>query len=156
MGVDENLWRHDSASGDWTQLTPPEPPIIDTRFGFVDAIALDPSDVPWPAMVLCGASCYGKTALYRVKDGDWMQMAEVKEFGGSLSPQKFVSDETGGCWLLWAGSLYRVAEGGTEPVPGLGLVSDILVDTTEGLWLVARDRGQDVLWTIDVEPATEP
>ncbi len=156
MGVDERLWRYDSTSGDWTQLTPPESPIIDMRFGFVDAIAVGPSRVPWPAMVLCGASCYGKTALYRVEDGDWMQMAEVKEFGGNLSPYKFVSNEAGGGWLLWAGSLYRVAEGRTEPVPGLGLVSDILVDTAGRLWLVARDQGQDVLWTLDMEPATEP
>ncbi len=153
MGVEENLWRYDPASGEWTKLKPPTPPVDAMRFGFADAIALDSSGDPWPAMVLCGgASCYGSIVLYRVRDGAWMQIGEPLEYGGGLPPPYLASDAAGTRWLLWAGSLHRVTEEGiSEPVPGLGLGHQLVVDAAGRSWLVARHQGQDMLWIRDAE-----
>jgi hypothetical protein len=150
MGVDHRLWRYDPASDGWGELAPPEPPVEGMRFGFVHALTLDRSDDPWPAMVLCGgASCYGKIVLYQIRGVEWAQIGEVMEFGGGLPPHELVSDGAGTRWLLWTGSLYRVSEGLSGPVRGLGLIHDIAVDGAGRLWLVAEQRGRDVLWTLD-------
>lgn len=151
MGVDDSLWRYEPAFGKWTEFAPPEPPVEWTRFGFAHAIALDSSDDPWPAMVLCGASCYGKIVLYRVQDGAWTQIGEALEFGGFLPPHELVVDATGTRWLFWAGSVYRVGEGMSEPVPGLGFVRHIAVGAAGRVWFVLRHEGRDVLWTLNTE-----
>lgn len=149
MGVDDRLWRYEPAFGEWTEFAPPEPPVDWTRFGFAHAIALDPSNDPWPAMVLCGASCYGKIVLYRVQDGAWTQIGEALEFGGFLPPHEVVVDATGTRWLFWAGSVYRVGEGVLEPVPGLGFVRHIVVGAAGRVWFVVRHEGRDVLRTLN-------
>jgi len=151
MGVDDSLWRYEPAFGEWTEFAPPEPPVEWMRFGFAHAIALDSSDDPWPAMVLCGASCYGKIVLYRVQDGAWTQIGEALEFGGFLPPHELVVDATGTRWLFWAGSVYRVGEGVSEPVPGLGFVRHIVVGAAGRVWFVVRHEGRDVLWTLNTE-----
>jgi hypothetical protein len=158
MGVEENLWRYDAASGEWTKLAPPTPPVDGMRFGFADAIALGPSPDPWLAMVLCGgASCYGKTVLYHVHNGAWMQIGEALEYSEALPPLELASDAAGTRWLLWTGSLHRVAEEGVlEPMPGLGLGHQLLVDTTGRLWLAARRHGRAVLWIRDAKIGQEP
>lgn len=121
VSLGDSLWRYEPAFGEWTEFAPPEPPVDWTRFGFAHEIALDSSDDPWPAMVLCGASCYGKIVLYRIQDGAWTQIGEALEFGGFLPPHELVVDATGTRWLFWAGSVYRVGEGVSEPVPAWAL-----------------------------------
>ena len=148
LGVDEILWRYDPASGNWTQFTPPEPPVEWTRFGFAHAIALDQSDDPWPAMVLCGASCYGKIVLYHIHDGVWIQIGEALEFYGVEPPHQLVTGADGQLWLFWEGGIYRVAGDVIEPVTNL-YVQFVAVDATGRVWFVARDGGRDVLWVLN-------
>ncbi len=148
LGVDEILWRYDPASGNWTQFTPPEPPIAWTRFGFAYAIVLDQSDDPWPAMVLCGASCYGKVVLYHIHDGVWTQIGEAQEFYGVLPPHQLVTGAAGQLWLFWEGGIYRIAGNVAEPETNL-YVQSVAVDATGQVWFVARDEGRDTLWAFD-------
>jgi len=147
LGVDEILWRYDPASGNWTQFTPPEPPIAWTRFGFAHAIVLDQSDDPWPAMVLCGASCYGKVVLYHIHDGVWTQIGEAQEFYG-VSPHQLVAGAAGQLWLFWEGGVYRITGDVAETVTDL-YIQSVTVDATGQVWLVARDEGRDVLWAFN-------
>jgi ligand-binding sensor domain-containing protein len=150
MAVDERVWRYTPTSGTWTELAPPEPPMADVRFGFVQAMALDPSGDPWPAMVLCGgASCYGSIALYHVEDGTWVRMGEPLDFGGGLPPHRLIPDTRGVRWIIWAGSLHRVAgEALSEPVTDLGLIRHAVVDDAGRAWFVAPFEGREMLWTL--------
>jgi len=152
MAVDETLWRYDPTYGNWIPFTPPKPPVAWTRFGFAHAIALDPSDNPWPAMVLCGASCYGKIVLYHIHDGIWSQIGEAREYYGVLPPHQLVTVASGQLWLFWEEGVYRIAGNLAEPVTNL-YVKSVTVDAAGQVWLVARDEGQDVLWVVNT--ATE-
>lgn len=150
LGVDETLWRYDPASGNWTQFTPPEPPVEWTRFGFAHAIALDPSNDPWPAMVLCGASCYGKIVLYHIHDGVWTQIGEALEFYGVEPPHQFVTDAAGTGWLFWSGAIYRAA--GDVPELAAHLYArSVAVDATGRVWFMAEREGREVFWTLNTE-----
>jgi ligand-binding sensor domain-containing protein len=143
LGVDENLWRYEPASGNWTQFAPPEPPIDGTRFGFADTIACDPSGDPWPAMVLCGgASCYGNIALYHVHDGAWTQIGEVAEFEDAPYSLAFAA---GASWLFWDGAVYRLRGDVPEPLADL-YIRSVAVDAAGRVWLVAQHEGQEWLW----------
>jgi len=148
VGLEDNLWRYDPVSGSWTQFTPPESPVAWTRFGFVNDVALDPADDPWPAMVLCGASCYGKIVLYHVHEEGWTQVGEVAEFYGAH--QRLVFDGTGTPWLFWGEDIYRIAGDTSEWVISL-YAQSIVVDATGRVWFVAWYEGRDVLWTLDTE-----
>ncbi len=148
LGVDEILWRYDPASGEWAEFAPPESPVAWTRFGFAYAIALDQSDDPWPAMVLCGASCYGKIVLYHIHDGVWTQIGEAEEFYGVEPPQQLVAGAAGQLWLFWEGGIYRIIGDVAEPMTNL-YVQSVAVDAAGRVWFVARDAGQDVLWAFN-------
>jgi hypothetical protein len=146
MGIDDRLWRYDPASGQWTELAPPESPVDALRFGFVHGIGLDRSDEPWPAMVLCGASCYGKIVPYHVHDGDWVQIGEALEYYGL--PYRLVTGPAGQTWLLCEGNVFRIVEDVPEPVTGT-YVQHVTVDVNGQAWFVASHEGQDTLWTIE-------
>lgn len=152
IALDNRLWRHSPDTGEWTDLPPPEPPIADMRFGFADALTLDPSGNVWPAMVLCGgASCYGSIVLYEVDGAEWTQIGEPLDFGGGIPAPQVLADGTGARWLSWAGSLYRLRDDVPESVPNLGFVRDIVVDGTGRVWLAVEDQGRSVLWAQSAE-----
>ncbi len=151
IGVEENVWRYDAMSGGWSRFVPPDPPIADMRFGFVHALALDPHDDAWPALVLCGgASCFGRIALYRIEDDVWTQIGDTADFGGGLPAHKLVPDGADAYWLFWVGSLYRVVGETAELVYGLGPVYHTVVDASGRVWFAAWYDGRDWLWTLDV------
>lgn len=148
LGVDDTLWRYIPDSGNWTQFTPPESPVEWTRFGFAHAIALDPSADPWPAMVLCGASCYGKIALYHIHDGVWTHTGAALEYYGVEPPHQFVTDAAGQLWLFWAGGIYQIPGDMAESVIDL-YIKSVTVDAAGQVWLVAWDAGRDFLGVIN-------
>ena len=151
LGVDEVLWGYVPTSGQWTEFAPPEPPVEWTRFGFVHAVALDPWGDPWPAMVLCGASCYGETVLYHLQDGTWRQLGEAADFLGGLPGHELVFDETGLRWVLWTGNVWSVVDDDLELIRSLDFVEDIARDAVGRVWFVARQRGETLLWTVDTD-----
>jgi hypothetical protein len=148
VGLDARLWHVAPDTGRWTELAPPEPPIEWTRFGFVHAIAVDPSGDPWPAMVLCGASCYGKIVTYHVSpDGAWTQIGEVQEYGG-LSPYRLVPGAPDEAWLLSDFGVYRIV-GDTPELMATLYIRAVAVDTAGRPWFVAWHQGRDALWTVN-------
>jgi hypothetical protein len=147
MGVEENLWRYDPASGAWTEFTPPEPP-IEGRFGFLDNLAVDPSGDPWPMIVICGgASCYGNIALYHVHGGVWNQVGDVEDYDLQWGP---VFDADGTPWVIWDGDVCRIVEDTLELMAPLYARSAI-TDNSDRIWFLAWYGGQDWLWTIDAD-----
>jgi hypothetical protein len=147
MGVEENLWRYDPASGAWTEFAPPEPP-IDGRFGFLDHLTVDPSGDPWPMIVICGgASCYGSIALYRVHDGAWTQVGGVAEYDGVQWGPIFEADGTP--WVFWdGGNVYRIVEDTPELMASL-YTRSVVTDGSGQVWFLAWHNGQNWLWTLD-------
>ena len=149
LGVDDTLWRHDPASGEWSEFAPPEPPIDWTRFGFVHNLTVDPSGDVWPMMVLCGASCYGKIVLYRVHDGVWIQIGDAAEYDSRQWGPAF--DAAGTPWVFWDnGSVYRIVDDAPELMASL-YTRSVVVDGSGQVWFLARHNGQDWLWTLDPE-----
>jgi streptogramin lyase len=145
-GVENSLWRYDPASDTWEEFTPPESPIADMRFGFVNSIAIDPDDSLWSILVLCGgASCFGNSVLYHLQDGTWNQIGEVSEFDyGYWGP---LFDVEGTSWVFWMGGIYRIQGDTPELVsPLAGRLGT--VDGSGKLWLVAPYEGQDALWVL--------
>jgi len=145
LGMEDTLWRHDPASGEWTKFAPPEPPIDWTRFGFVNYLTVDPSGDPWLMMVLCGASCYGKIVLYHVHDGAWTQIGKVVEFEVVPYSLVFTADAS---WLFWDRVVYRLKGDVPEPVADL-YVQSVAVDTSGRVWFLAKHEDQDWLWALD-------
>jgi hypothetical protein len=149
LGAEGSLWRYEPVSGDWTSFTPPEPPIEGMRFGFAHAISFDPPNDPWPALVLCGgASCYGRIALYHIRDNAWTLIGEPIDFGGALPPHRLVTNASGTSWLFRSGALYRLAGDVLEPIPDLYVRSEA-VDANGRIWFVAWHDGQETLWTLE-------
>jgi hypothetical protein len=146
LGVEENLWRYDPASGAWTEFAPPEPP-IEGRFGFLDSLTVDPSGDPWPMIVICGgASCYGNIALYHVHDGTWTQIGDVVEYDRQWGPF-FGADGTP--WVFWDGGVYRIVEDTPELMASL-YVRSVVTDGSGRVWFLAWYEGRDWLWTLDI------
>jgi hypothetical protein len=150
MGVEEDLWRYDPASGAWTEFEPPESPVEGMRFGFLDNLRVDPSGDPWPMIVLCGgASCYGSIALYRVHDGTWTQIGDVAEYDGVQWGPIFDTDGTP--WIFWdGGNVYRIIDDTPELMASLYTRSAVM-DGSGRVWFLAWHNGQDWLWTLDIE-----
>ena len=146
VGVEENLWRYDPASGAWAEFAPPEPP-IDGRFGFLNSLAVDPSGDPWPMIVICGgASCYGNIALYHVHDGAWTQIGGVAEYDLQWGPF-FGADGTP--WVFWDGGVYRIAEDTPELMVPL-YARSVVKDGSGQVWFLAWYEGRDWLWMLDI------
>jgi hypothetical protein len=144
VGVENSLWRYDPASDTWEEFAPPESPIAEMRFGFVNSIAVDPDDSVWPILVLCGgASCFGNSVLYHLQDGSWNQIGEASEFDyGYWGP---LFDAAGTPWIFWTGGIYRISGDTPELVsPLAGRLGTI--DSSGKLWLLAPYEGQDALW----------
>ena len=147
LGVEENLWRYDPASGAWTEFAPPEPP-IEGRFGFLHNLAVDPSGDPWPMIVICGgASCYGSVALYCVHDGMWNQIGGVAEYDGTQWGPLFGADGTP--WVFWGGGVYRIVGDRPELMAPL-YARSIVVDGSGRVWFLAWYEGRDWLWMLDI------
>ena len=144
LNTDEILWRYEPASGNWTQFAPPEPPVDLMYFRFADTITLDPSGDAWPAMVLCGGSCYGKVVLYHVHEGTWTQIGAESEFD---DPPYSLVFAAGASWLFWDRALYRLAGDVPERLADLA-VQSVAVDVAGRLWFVAQQEGRSVLWTL--------
>ncbi len=135
------VWRHDPATGDWAQFTPPEdPPGEGQRYGAVLDLALDSTGDPWVRMLFCGGACCEAEALYHLQDEEWIQVGEIGMYGGTLI------DIDGTLWLFGNG-IYRVKGTALEPVVPL-LVHSTVVDEAGRVWFVAWHRGTDWLWTL--------
>jgi hypothetical protein len=149
MGVEENLWRYDPASGTWTEFAPPEPP-VEGRFGFLDQLVVDPSGDPWPMIVICGgASCYGYIALYHVHDGVWTQIGDVAGYDSTQWGPIF--DVDGTPWIFWdGGSVYRIVEDTPELMASL-YTNSVVMDGSGRVWFRAWYQDQGWLWTLDIE-----
>lgn len=148
-GVDRTLWRYDPASGEWIASTPPESPIAEMHFRFIDSLIVDPHDTVWPVLVLCGgASCYGNSVLYHFHDELWTQVGEVGEFdAGYWGP---IFDAEGMPWLYWDGGIYQIKGEVPELVsPLAGRFGSM--DQSGRLWFVVSNRGRDTLWVLDDE-----
>jgi hypothetical protein len=147
VGVENSLWCYDPASDTWEEFSPPESPIAEMRFGFVNFIAVDPDDTVWTTLVLCGgASCFGSSVLYHLRDETWNQIGEVSEFDyGYWGP---LFDAAGTPWIFWTGGIYRIQGNTPELVsPLAGRLGAI--DGNGKLWLVAPYEGQDALWVMN-------
>ena len=149
VGIDSNLWRYDPASGDWLEFGTPPTPIKDTRFGYFVSLALDPDEEIWPVLDLCGgASCYGSSVLYHLRDAQWNQVGEVAEYDDRHWGPIF--DNAGTGWLGWQGGIYRIKNDTPE------LVSPIAgrfgtVDGIGRIWFVAELEGKETLWVMNEE-----
>jgi hypothetical protein len=147
LGVEENLWRYEPASGAWAEFAPPEPP-IEGRFGFLDSLTVDPSGDPWPTIVICGgASCYGNIARYHVHDGTWNQIGGVAEYDGTQRGPLFGADGTP--WVFWGGGVYRIAEDTPELMAPL-YARSVVTDGSGRVWFLAWYQGRDWLWALDI------
>ncbi|PKN87461.1 MAG: hypothetical protein CVU46_04215 [Chloroflexi bacterium HGW-Chloroflexi-8] len=147
VGLDSNLWRYEPASDQWQEFSPPESPVSDMRFGFFDSLAIDSTDSLWATLVLCGgASCFGKSVLYRFKDNIWTQVGAASDYdSGFLGP---FFDKNGNTWMNWTGGIYQIE----RDVPQLisPLAPRFAVQDQKGkLWLVADYEGQDMLWLLE-------
>jgi hypothetical protein len=146
LGVEENVWRYDPASGAWTEFAPPEPP-IGGRFGFLSNLVVDPSGDPWPMIVICGgASCYGSIALYHIHDGAWTQIGDVAEYDLQWGP---IFEADGTPWIFWNEGVYRIIEDTPELMAPL-YARSIVADGSGKVWFLAWYEGQDWLWTLDI------
>jgi hypothetical protein len=147
MGVDNNLWRYDPVADAWNGFTMPEPPIAGMRFGFIDSLAVDSYNNIWTILVLCGgASCYGNCVLYNFRDELWTQVGEVGEYDAGYWGPIFGGD--GMPWLYWDGGIYRIRGNSPELVSPLTSRFSA-IDNRGRLWLVAPDKGRDMLWVLD-------
>jgi len=147
VGLDNNLWRYDLAANQWQEFSPPESPVADMRFGFLDSLTIDSSDTLWPTLVLCGgASCFGKSVLYRFRENNWTQIGETGDYDSGFWGPLF--DGNGNAWMNWSGGIFKI----DGDIPQL--VSPLTprlatLDNKGKLWLVAAYEGQDMLWVMD-------
>lgn len=144
-GVDKNLWRYDTISDAWTKSDPPESPLTDMRFGFIESLAVDSAGTVWAVFDLCGgASCYGYSALYTFYDGEWTLVGKPAQYDSYWGP---IFEVSGSGWFAWEGGIYNVEEGRIELISDLKSRSGVL-GRNGWLWFVAPVNGQDTLWVL--------
>jgi hypothetical protein len=146
VGVDADLWRYDSSTGDWTHFAPPEAP-DGYRFLYISEIVLGPDGEPWVVFPLCGgASCVGDGIRYRLHKGVWDQIGDVNPD----ERQVLAFDSVGTPWLLGKG-VYRLDEDGSrEPAAALLAVQAVSVDAEGTIWVAGWQEDTDMaLWVLD-------
>jgi len=147
VGMDSNLWRYDPAADQWQEFSPPESPVPDMRFGFIDSLTIDSSDTLWPTLVLCGgASCYGKSVLYHIIDNDWTQIGETREYDSGFWGPLF--DGNNNAWINWSGGIYQIDRDTHRLVSPLA-ARFAAFDSIGKMWLVAAYEGRDMLWVLE-------
>jgi hypothetical protein len=86
-------------------------------------------------------ACFGKTALYHLKDGLWQMVGEPSMSGG----QKLLFDAAGNTWVLSAGGISQIVDNSLQTIPGLTVLA-ATTDLSGKLWLVAQSTGPPTLW----------
>ena len=145
LGVDEILWRVDSASGAWIMYTPPETPFGYRRFGAISALESDLFGNIWAAELMCGGACCDSLALYRIQNSTWTL---------ALEKETWVTDFTAlsnssGSWFF-ADGIYRLNASGIAAVSSL-YPQIAAIDPSGKIWFLIQDYPQSVLCTIDPE-----
>ena len=140
FGLDNDLWRLDTLSGNWEHFPEPNPP-EGNRFGFFTDMALDAAGNPWPELDICGgASCYIGNVRYHVTGGEWFQIGDVGIDNSSL-----YFDVTGQGWVFTSGRVFRIAEDQLEPVAELSILK-VATDPSGKLWIIGVYEDETVLW----------
>ncbi len=146
-GVDSSLWRYEPASGEWQAFSPPETPVTDMRFGFIESLSPAPDGSLWAVYDLCGgASCFGLHAFYHLQDGQWLLIDEPIEYSNNSWGPLFEQDGTG--WLSWNGSVYKLTGKSLELIAPLESPYGA-IDSSGKLWFTAPYEDGDAVWVID-------
>ncbi len=143
VGLDGDLWRYTPGQG-WDQFPhPPVDPNGQLRWGFVHAVVLDPTGVPWVTIQRCGgATCETREfALFKVAGDTWTHILELP---GS-SPGDIAFDAVGNAWLCAGEGLYYITPQTLEQIAPdeIGGCS-VEADSAGQVWLAMW--GQSRLW----------
>lgn len=144
VGVDQNLWRYNPTTFNWTSYKPP-PFRDDSRLGFITDITIDRQGNLWTEFAICGgASCFTGSVRFLFVNGSWTQIGDVDTSGYETS---LVFDASGTPWLFRGDGIYRMVAHVPERVADL--VAEAVTVDPEGIpWFVARYDGQWVLYTL--------
>ena len=142
-GVDGNLWRYALGQG-WEEYAhPPTDPGGELRWGFLEAIDLDPAGVPWVTLHRCGGgSCDTEQyALFRIADGTWTHVLEIQGYGRP----DLAFDAAGDVWACTGAGLYHITPETAEPLGGEeNAYCQVEVDGAGRVWLALP--GKSTLW----------
>ena len=140
LGLDNDLWRINSLSGNWEHFSAPNPP-GGGRFGFFTDLVLDAAGDPWPELDICGgASCYIGNVRYHVTRGEWIQIGDVSFDNSSL-----YFDAAGQGWVFTPARVFRIAENKLDSVADLSILM-VAVDPSGKLWMIGLYEDMTVLW----------
>ena len=140
LGLDNDLWRLDTLSGNWERFLSPEPPEGE-RFGLFSDLTLDAVGNPWPELVICGgASCYTGNIRYHFTDTEWLQIGDIGIDNSSL-----YFDATGQGWVFASYGVFRIAGNQLEPVTNL-LILKVAVSPSAKLWFIGVYESETWLW----------
>jgi hypothetical protein len=145
LGLNNDLWRLNTPSGNWESFPAPTPP-EGNRFGFFTDMALDAIGNPWPELAICGgASCGTGNVRYHITAGEWLQVGDVGFENSSL-----YFDATGQGWVFAPGRVFRIAGNELEPVVELSILK-VTIDPSGNLWIIGVYKDDTILWaqTID-------
>jgi hypothetical protein len=146
VGVDQNLWRYNPITANWTSYAPP---LFsdDGRLGYITDMTNDDQGRLWTEFAICGgASCFTGSVRFLFMNGSWTQIGDVDTTGyeGFL-----VFDSFGTPWQFRGDGIYRIAKDVPERVADL-VAEAVTVDPEGTPWFVARYDGQWVLYTLGV------
>jgi hypothetical protein len=141
VASDDSLYLYESTRRTFEQVALPESP-PQTWIGYTTALTPAPDGSLWAQFTLCeDIACFGKTALYHLRDGLWQMVGEPSMSGG----QKLLFDAAGNTWVLSAGGISQIVDNSLQTIPGLTVLA-ATTDLYGKLWLVAQSTGPPTLW----------
>lgn len=143
LGLDDQLWRYDPATGHWDNVGLPAAP-EGARFGYVVEMAVDSAGDSWLLLSLCGgASCDNGRVYFHLHEGVWTQVGQIGEY----PPGGLVFDTAGAPWLFTTSTIARVEN--DAPVTLMtGDIRDVAADGAGRIWFIANLNGQFGLWEL--------
>lgn len=131
---------YDPQKDSWIHYTLP----VYGRRQVVTSIDLDPSGAPWIEVLRAGgASIYGSTVRYHLKEGEW-----VLDFDPQMwLPSSLAFGIDGQAWLCAGGVLYQMTDSGAQPVGELRALScQVKVDGSGRVWVASYNGADAGLW----------
>lgn len=140
VGAFDELIRYDPQDDSWQHYALP----AYARRQVITSIDLDASGTPWVEVLRSGgASVYGSTVRYHLKDEQW-----VLDFDPQMwLPSSLAFGPDAQAWLCAGGVLYQGAEGSFRQVGALKALScQVKIDSTGRVWVAGFNGTDSGLW----------